>query len=158
MNTNNKYTLIVLGVFLLAQINMLILGLSTGNVFSNGILKIKTVSALFLVQISFNINCNLLKLFNVYKKDKPLYTNDFMNINLINILILFILIMISSVEFSVNKTYNYNVLIYSIWTTSLLPITKNIINNYNLMLKNQNLNNLDNQNLNNLENNVENIV
>lgn len=150
MIPNSKYYIIVLSVFLLAQINMLILSLSTGNVFSNGILKIKTVNALFLIQISFNINCYLLKLFYLYKKDNLLYTNDLMNINLINILILFILIMISSYEFSVNKTYKYNILIYSIWTTSLLPIIKIIIENYNLMLVEQKLNDI--------QNNVENIV
>ncbi len=166
MNQHTQYIICVLSVILLSEISLLIMGLSVGNVFSDGILQIKTINAIFLVQISFNLNYYLIKLYCLFGQEKPLYTNDLLNISLINILMLLIFITISSIEYSLHGKFDNRILIYSIWTTTFLQFSKKFIDNYNYKLKIHNsidyntviniLNNTENNTeaKNNAENNV----
>ena len=119
--------MLLLSIILVIDIALTFASLLNGNdVFSNGILKIMTINALFLIQISFNINYFLRVIYNLYKKN-IISNDDTKNIISINILSSLIIIIIEIIQFVKYNKLNNLILMSTVWTSILSVLSKNII-------------------------------
>jgi len=105
--------LLSLGILLICEFSMIIISLCRNNVFYDGILQIMTINAIFLIQISFNINFILKVIYHLYKNIK-INNYDIININFINVILLIIIMATQINEYVVTNNFNNSIIICSI--------------------------------------------
>ena len=146
-----KLYIIAYILFLLFLAMMMIGSLCTYGVFSDGIQNIKTVSALFLIQNSFNMNFIIKKTYDLYKEQNTnrnentntntnentntntnTNRNEIINIIIINIILLLTITIIVTPE-------KRQIIIYSAWSLMIVICGENNIKRYNIYIERENI-------------------
>lgn len=146
----------IITLIILLNLVILIALLNTSTFFDKNVLEMKTIAALFLFQISFNINHYLMIIYNFYIKELVLKKN-FLNIIIVNSIIYINLISLYIYDYvKFNNVDNTHILILSMVGFNLLVFSENCVNKFNLTfahgLITNDINNINND-INNITNN-----